>query len=159
MYHLMKVRTTNLCAKFQIIRALHFSRIIIQIVKIWPKMKNAFHTNGAKKSIKYDFPFISKYISWLSLHIFQFYISQLIYVRKFKFYVLRLLNLSEVALTIRKNKNRKTIATYHQALSYDRVNQNFAAPLTSERPMNRYRLLHCDWSCNPFYVIHTVPLH
>jgi hypothetical protein len=93
----MYVSTTNLCAKFQIIPALRFSRIIItQIVnKITQNEKrlNALHSNRAKKSITIRF---SIYFNVYFLTIFAYISVKSVpahLCKKFKRYVFRLLNL------------------------------------------------------------------
>lgn len=99
MYHLMYVLTTNLWEKFQIICALRFSRIIIQIVKKLPKMKAFKHISrrsGWEKHKKIDFQFISKYISSLSVHIFLYQVPRLISV-EIQMLCFRLLNLNGVS--------------------------------------------------------------
>jgi hypothetical protein len=56
----------NICAKFPIIRPLHFSRITIQIVTNDPILKSCallLTQIMVRKAQEYNFQFISKYIS------------------------------------------------------------------------------------------------
>jgi hypothetical protein len=85
-----EVKTNELCAKFQIIRSLNFSRIVIQIVQSDPDFKSVatlFIQIWLKKANTYNFQFIS-ICAYLSV------VSALAHLcKKFKCYVFRLWDL------------------------------------------------------------------